>query len=120
MHSTAHPLSTLFDTHHGLANAVMLPYGLKFNSDVAGEKMKFLCRVLDLGENSEKAFVDYIVDLNIRLKMPGSLAELGVGEDRIDDLAALGLKDVCHLCNPKSVSLHDFQSIYTNAVRGTL
>ena len=54
VHSTAHPLSTLFDTHHGLANAVMLPYGLTFNSDVVGDKMKFLCGVLDLGEKSAK------------------------------------------------------------------
>ena len=120
VHSTAHPLSTLFDTHHGLANAVMLPYGLTFNSDVVGDKMKFLCGVLDLGEKSAKAFVDYIVDLNFKLKMPKSLAELKVGEDRLDDLADLGLKDVCHLCNPKSVSLDDFKSIYRNAFEGIL
>ncbi len=120
VHSTAHPLSTLFDTHHGLANAVMLPYGVKFNSDVVGEKMKFLCRVLDLGENTEQAFVDYLVDLNKKLKMPRSLAELEVGEDRIDDLAALGLKDVCHLCNPKPVRLNDFKSLYKDAIRGIL
>ena len=120
VHSTAHPLSTLFDTHHGLANAVMLPYGVKFNSDVVGDKMKYLCGVLDLGEKSEKAFVDYIVDLKKKLNMPMSLAEIGVGADRIDNLADLGLKDVCHLCNPKSVSLDDFKSIYKNAIRGSL
>ena len=120
VHSTAHPLSTLFDTHHGLANAVMLPYGVQFNSDVVGDKMKFLCGVLDLGEKSEKAFVDYIVDLKKKLKMPKSLAEIGVGKKHIDDLAELGLKDVCHRSNPKSVSLDDFKSIYANAFGGVL
>jgi alcohol dehydrogenase class IV len=120
VHSTAHPLSTVFDTHHGLANAVMLPYGVKFNEDVSKERIEFLCRVLDLGEVSIKSFIDWIINLNKSLGLPLNLTELGVDSSKMDSLCDLALRDVCHLCNPKEVSLGDFRNIYTNAFEGTL
>lgn len=120
VHSTAHPLSTVFDTHHGLANAVMLPYGVKFNEDVSKSRIEFLCRVLDLGESSTQCFIDWILDLNKSLELPLNLKELGLDSSKIDELSNLALKDVCHLCNPKVVSLSDFKNIYKNAFEGTL
>jgi alcohol dehydrogenase class IV len=120
VHSTAHPLSTVFDTHHGLANAVMLPYGVKFNQEVSKERIEFLCRVLDLGESSTKCFIDWIMDLNISLDLPTNLTELGIDKSKMDELCELALKDVCHQSNPIPVTLKDFKNIYTNAFEGIL
>lgn len=120
VHSCAHPLSTLFDMHHGLANAVMLPYGIKFNSDVSKDRLEHLCTVLDLGERSSLALTQWVVDLNTSLKLPNDLKTLKVSSDRIDDLADLALKDVCHQCNPKEVKLADFKNIYSWAMEGAL
>jgi len=120
VHSTAHPLSTIYDTHHGLANAVMLPYGVRFNADTVAEQIKRICKVLDLQELSSNAFIDYLIDLNTKLKMPASLQEMQLDEQSIDRLAALALKDGCHLNNPKAVALADFKLIYQKAFRGEI
>lgn len=120
VHSCAHPLSTLFDTHHGLANAIMLPYGVKFNSDVSSDRINHLCTVLNLGEQSSKAFINWITELNTSLNLPNDLQSIDVPSERINDLADLGLKDVCHLCNPKEVKLEDFKKIYSWAMEGEL
>lgn len=120
VHSCAHPLSTLFDTHHGLANAIMLPYGVKFNSDVSLDRIKYLCTVLDLGEASPKAFIQWITELNTSLSLPNDLVAIEVPANRLNDLADLALKDVCHQCNPKPVSLDNFKEIYSWALEGAL
>ncbi|MCO4794052.1 MAG: iron-containing alcohol dehydrogenase [Bacteriovoracaceae bacterium] len=110
VHSLAHPLSTVFDTHHGLANAVMLPYGLEFNKEVSAERFKFLEKII--GCNDLIQWVNY---LNKRLGMPASLKEMELDSSKIDELSDLALADVCHLCNPKEVTLENFKSIYNKA-----
>ncbi len=120
VHSCAHPLSTLFDTHHGLANAIMLPYGIKFNAECSKDRFEFLCKILDLGEASSKALIDWVVQLNSSLKLPNDLKSINIGMDRVNDLSELALKDVCHLCNPRDVSLDNFKEIYKWAIEGNL
>ncbi|MBK25356.1 MAG: alcohol dehydrogenase [Halobacteriovorax sp.] len=120
VHSTAHPLSTLFDTHHGLANAIMLPYGIKFNAECSSDRFEFLCKVLDLGEVSSKALIDWTLQLNNSLGLPRDLSAIDVGTDKIDALSDLALKDVCHQCNPRPVSLENFKEIYSWAIEGNL
>lgn len=120
VHSCAHPLSTIFDTHHGLANAIMLPYGVKYNSDVSKDRFKHLCSVLDLGERSPKALIDWITSLNTSLSLPNDLTGIKGCSDKINELAELGLKDPCHPCNPKDVTLEDFKTIYNWALKGSL
>lgn len=110
VHSLAHPLSTVFDTHHGLANAVMLPYGLEFNKEVSADRYSFLEKVI--GCNDLIQWVNY---LNKRLGMPASLKEMGVDSAKINELAELAFADVCHQSNPRSVTLEDFKTIYTKA-----
>lgn len=116
VHSLAHPLSTLYDTHHGLANAIMLPYGVEFNADICKDKIEFLCQFLGL-EKSVDSFLNWIHGLNKELGMPEGLKSLGIKEDGIDALSELALADVCHQCNPKVCTLEDFKALYSKAIK---
>ncbi|MBT7609018.1 MAG: iron-containing alcohol dehydrogenase [Bacteriovoracaceae bacterium] len=114
IHSMAHPLSTIFDTHHGLANAIMLPYGIKFNKNVAKDKYSFLSGLIGR-DKTYSGFINWILELNNSIDMPKSLAELNYDSEKIPQLADIALQDVCHLTNPKQVKRQDFISLYQEA-----
>jgi alcohol dehydrogenase class IV len=115
VHSTAHPLSTLFDLHHGTANAVMIPHGIKFNSDVSAARLVRIAQVLGV-EESPEAVVRYLADLVKKIGLPTNLSSQGVKESDVERLSALALEDVCHACNPKPVTQEDFRRIYRAAL----
>jgi len=112
VHSTAHPLSTMFDTHHGLANAVMMPFGLEFNRDICADKYAFLAKVIGVPD-----FVDWVRDLNKKIGVPDSLTRLDLDADKLEPLADLAFADPCHQSNPKPVSREDFVGIYRSAFK---
>jgi alcohol dehydrogenase class IV len=116
VHSLAHPLSSLLDTHHGLANAVNIPYGMKFN--IAGFEDKFarIAQVLNLNEHNGAAVVQYLFDLNTRVGIPHKLSEIGVKEEHLETLADLAFADFAHPNNPKPVSREDFRKLYAEAL----
>jgi len=116
VHSLAHPLSSLLDTHHGLANAVNIPYGMKFN--IAGFEDKFarMAQVLNLKEHTGEAVVEYLFDLNTRVGIPHKLSEIGVKSEHLDTLADLAFADFAHPNNPKPVSRADFRKLYEEAL----
>jgi alcohol dehydrogenase class IV len=116
VHSLAHPLSSLLDTHHGLANAVNLPYGMRFNIRGCESKFKRIARVLELKEETGNAVVEYLFNLNTKLNIPRHLAEIGVKEEFIETLADLAAADFAHPNNPKPVSRADFKSLYLEAL----
>lgn len=116
VHSTAHPLSTLFDFHHGTANAVMIPHGIKFNSDVSGERLVRIAQTLKLSAESPEAVVQYLRDLIKKINLPSNLSSQGIKESDIEELSRLALEDVCHACNPKPVTREDFRNLYRAAL----
>jgi alcohol dehydrogenase class IV len=116
VHSLAHPLSSLLDTHHGLANAVNIPYGMRFNIDGNEDKFKRIAQVLDLKEYTGEAVVQYLFDLNKRINIPYHLSEIGVKEEHIETLADLAFADFAHPNNPKPVSREDFKKLYLEAL----
>jgi len=116
VHSLAHPLSALLDTHHGLANAVNIPYGMEFNIAGFEEKFRRIARTLELKEDSGKAVVDYLFDLNSRIGIPHRLREIGVKNEHIETLADLAFADFAHPNNPKPVSRADFKQLYEKAL----
>ena len=89
VHSLAHPLSTLLDTHHGLANAVTIPYGMEFNIKGFEGKFRQLARSLSLTSETGQAVVDYLFELNSRIGIPHKLSEIGVKHEHIEPLADL-------------------------------
>jgi alcohol dehydrogenase class IV len=116
VHSLAHPLSSLLDTHHGLANAVNIPYGMRFNIEGNEHKFKRIAQTLDLEVTTGEAVVQYLFDLNSRINIPHKLSAIGVKAEHIETLADLALADFAHPNNPKPVSREDFKKLYLEAL----
>lgn len=115
VHSLAHPLSSLLDTHHGLANAVNLPYGMRFNITGCEEKFRQMARKWEIPEETGEGLVSRLFELNERIGIPNRLRDIGVREEHLDPLADLAIDDFAHPNNPKPVSRADFRALYAQA-----
>lgn len=116
VHSLAHPLSSLLDTHHGLANAVNLPYGMRFNASGMEAEFKRMATAMELNDTTGEAVVNHLLELNQQLGLPVRLRDIGVNEAHIETLADLALADFCHPNNPKPVTRNDFKHLYIEAL----
>jgi alcohol dehydrogenase class IV len=116
VHSLAHPLSSLLDTHHGLANAVNLPYGMEFNVPVCEEKFRKIARTLEIADESGAGVVNYLHELNAKINIPHTLSDIGVREEHIETLSDLAIADFAHPNNPKPVTREDFKTLYQKAL----
>jgi alcohol dehydrogenase class IV len=116
VHSLAHPLSSLLDTHHGLANAVNIPYGMEFNIEGSEDKFGRIARTLELKEETGTAVVKYLFDLNSKINVPHRLRDIGVKQEYIETLSDLAVADFAHPNNPKPVSREDFRNLYSKAL----
>mgnify|MGYP006197934395 FL=1 len=116
VHSLAHPLSSLLDTHHGLANAVNLPYGMEYNYPGFEPLFEKMGIAMGLGANREEYLVQHLFELNKSLGLPIKLREINVQMEQIETLADLAEADFCHPNNPKPVSRQDFKQIYLKAL----
>ncbi len=115
VHSLAHPLSSLLDTHHGLANAVNIPYGMEFNISGCEGKFRRIARTLELKKESGEAVVEFLFELNTRIGIPTRLRDIGVKQEHLDPLADLAIADLAHPNNPKPVTRKDFRDLYDKA-----
>jgi len=116
VHSLAHPLSSLLDTHHGLANAVNIPYGMRFNIGGFEDKFRRIARTLELKEETGEAVVNYLFELNSNLSIPHRLRDIQVQKEHLDTLADLAFADFAHPNNPKPVSRENFKQLYSEAL----
>ncbi|MBX9734772.1 MAG: iron-containing alcohol dehydrogenase [Chitinophagaceae bacterium] len=116
VHSLAHPLSSLLDTHHGLANAINLPYGMEFNINGAEDKFKRMAQILALKEQTGEAVVDYLFQLNNDIHIPHHLKDIGVKPEHIETLSDLAIADFAHPNNHKPVSRENFKELYHKAL----
>lgn len=116
VHSLAHPLSSLLDTHHGLANAVNLPYGMEFNIEGCEDKFRKIARTLELKDEDGSGVVNYLFELNNKINIPHQLSSIGVKEEHLNTLADLAIADFAHPNNPKAVTRSDFYNLYSKAL----
>ena len=116
VHSLAHPMSSLLDTHHGLANAVNLPYGMRYNIGGSEKKFRQIARMMELSVEDGEAVVERLFALNEELGLPTRLRDAGVRQEHIETLANLAFADFCHPNNPKPVSREDFKKLYEEAL----
>ena len=116
VHSLAHPLSSLLDTHHGLANAVNLPYGMEFNIEGCENKFRRIARTMELKDENGMGVVNYLFELNNKINIPHQLSSIGVKEEHLNTLADLAIADFAHPNNPKPVSRTDFYNLYSKAL----
>jgi alcohol dehydrogenase class IV len=116
VHSLAHPLSSLLDTHHGLANAVNLPYGMEFNIEGCETQFQRMAKTLDLKDENGTGVVNYLFELNNKVGIPHKLSAIGVKESHIETLADLAFADFAHPNNPKPVTRENFKDLYLKAL----
>lgn len=114
-HSCAHPLSTVADLHHGLANGVMIDYALAFNAEAVPERFSDLAAAVGLADRSPAAFLAWLRDLKARIGIPRTLTEAGVSREHLDRLSDLAIADGCHANNPRPCTRADFHRIYAEA-----
>lgn len=118
-HSMAHPLSTEFGIHHGLANALCLPSVIEFNRVVAQARIARAARALGVRESDVETLAfecaGAVRKLRQTLGLPGGLAEVGVPEEALPRLAELAFEDPCHANNPRACTVDDFLSLYKSA-----
>ncbi len=116
VHSLAHPLSTLLDMHHGLGNAIMIPYGMEFN--IAGFEPYFENIAAAMGRKGGNGdtVISALFELNDKLGLPKTLGLEGVKAEHLDTLSDLAVADFAHPNNPKPVVREDFLAIYKKAL----
>lgn len=120
VHSVAHPVGALYDTHHGLTNAVILPYVMRLNEAAIGDKAERLGRVLGLATPGLAALLDWVLDLRARLGIPHTLAELGVPDDRADEIGEMASRDPTAGGNPVPVDPASLTRVFRAAREGRL
>lgn len=116
MHAMSHPLGAHLHVHHGLSNAIVMPYVLKYNEEAIAEKMEALARYLGL----EEAVLRWVQKLRADLDIPNTLAEIGFEEKHIDLLACDSVQDPTAATNPTLLSKEDYQELFRRAWSGQL
>ena len=120
IHSLSHPVGAVFDTHHGLTNAVFMPYVLVFNRPAIEDKMEMLARFIGLENPSFQAVLEWTLELRDTFEMPPTAAELGVAEDRIGDIADMAAKDPTAPTNPVKAGVKEMREILDAAMEGRI
>jgi alcohol dehydrogenase class IV len=120
VHSVSHAVGALYGTHHGLTNAIVLPYVLVHNADVLGEKSRTAAQVLGLAKPGFDSLLKALLKLRKTTGIPNALAEIGVDEARAEEIGDLAYEDPTRPGNPKPITAAELQAIFRAAVRGTL
>ncbi len=120
MHSLSHPCGAVLDTHHGLTNAVVMPYVLDFNRPAIAEKMTALARYLDLPNPSFAGVLDWVLDLRERIGIPHTLKDIGVDEAHAHRLAPMAAADPSSPTNPVPLDTANLEALYLRAINGVL
>lgn len=120
MHALSHPCSSLLDTHHGLTNAVVMPYVLVFNRPAVERKMAALARYLDLPDPSFPGVLDWILALREEIGIPHTLKDIGVDASFARRMAPMAAEDPSAATNPVPLDTGALERLYLRAIDGVL
>jgi alcohol dehydrogenase class IV len=120
MHSLSHPCGANLNTHHGLTNAVVMPYVLVWNRPAIEAKMRRLGAYLGLPDPGFDAVLKWVLELRSRIRIPNTLAELGVRIGHAREFAGQALADPSTGGNPLPMTERGFEQLYLNCIRGEL
>lgn len=119
VHSMAHPLGAVYDTPHGVANAIILPTVMAYNAEATGEKYKYIAQALGVKgtdtmtqDQYRKAAIDAVRQLSNDVNIPATLSAVGVQEKDIDFLSESAYADACRPGNPKETCVEDIKTLY--------
>jgi len=121
IHSLSHPVNALNNVHHGLSNAIFMPYVLTFNRNAIEEKIIQICDYLELEERTFDGFIRWILKLRKDLNMPHKLSEVIDEKDlKLDRLSKMALEDPSTGGNPKKLTEADMKVMYQHSMSGIL
>ena len=121
IHSLSHPVNALNNVHHGLSNAIFMPYVLTFNKDVIEQKIIKICDYLELKDRSFIGFINWVLDLRKKLEIPHKLSEVISEKDfDLDRLSKMALLDPSTAGNPKKLTENDMKIMYQHSMNGEL
>ena len=121
IHSLSHPVNALNNIHHGLSNAIFMPYVLTFNKDVIEEKIIKISKYLSLKDISFNGFIDWVLKFREDLNIPHKLSEVIKEEDLdLERLSKMAMEDPSTGGNPKVLSIDDMRIMYQHSMSGKL
>jgi len=120
IHSLSHPVGALYDTHHGLTNAVVMPYVLAFNRAAIEDRLTRLAAWLGLPDPSFQSVMDWVLELREKFDMPHTLAAMGVTGERLDELSEMAARDPTAGGNPIPVGAAEMKEMFVAAIEGRL
>jgi alcohol dehydrogenase class IV len=120
MHALAHPLGALYDAHHGMLNAILMPYVLKANESVIAERIELLARYLELAQPSFASFLDWVLAMRDSLGIPHTLSEIGIDARDAAKVGEMAVVDGSAGTNPIPFSAADYSRVFVAAVEGML
>ena len=120
IHSLSHPVNSQFNIHHGLSNAIFMPYVLTFNKSLIEDRIVSICDYLNLEKNFD-SFLEWILDLRKELNIPHKLSDV-VEPSKIDldKLSKMALEDPSTSSNPKKMTIDDMKILYEYSISGKL
>ena len=121
IHSLSHPVNAINNIHHGLSNAIFMPYVLSFNKGEIEQKIIKICDYLELKDKSFNGFMDWVLNLRKELKIPHKLSEVIQEKDfDIERLSKMALEDPSTGGNPKKLTIDDMRLMYKHSMQGML
>ena len=124
IHSLSHPVGAVYDAHHGLTNAVFMPYVLAFNRAAIADKAARIGRYLDLKKPGLDGLIEWVLTLRQEIGIPHKLGDLKIKPglkiepSRFDELAAMAAADPTAGSNPVKVGPAELKGLYENALAG--
>ena len=120
IHSLSHPVNAQFNIHHGLSNAIFMPYVLTFNKSSIENKIVSICDYLDLEKNFDN-FLQWILDLRKKLNIPNKLSDvMDCSNLNLDELSLMAFEDPSTSGNPKKITKEDLKLMYKHSISGEL
>ena len=120
IHSLSHPINAQFNVHHGLSNAIFMPYVLTFNKTLIEDRIISICDYLNLEKNFQ-SFLNWVLDLRKELNIPHKLSEIiDVKKINLDQLSKMALEDPSTGTNPKKLTIDDMKILYEHSISGKL
>jgi alcohol dehydrogenase class IV len=115
VHALSHPIGAIYNTHHGTTNAVVIPPVLRFNRSAIEERIAAAAAYLGIVRGFD-GFYDYVLALRSKLGIPDKLRDLGVGKDRIDEMAAMAIEDPSAGGNPVPLTLDSAKALFRECI----
>lgn len=120
IHAVSHSVGALYDSHHGLLNAIVMPYVLQANRKAIGPEMERLGRYLGLSQPNYDGVLQWVLDFRKELEIPHTLAEIGVDDSKAELVGKMSAKDVTARTNAVQLDADQYRELFLNSLNGVV